>query len=79
MRAKMEFSLVNESAVRSLEEQLEQTLTLRWGSLRSWEGASRLPTTSNPSRPLSAREPIRSTTGETAIRSRGGWRPPFWI
>ena len=28
MRVKMEFSLVNESAVRSLEEQLEQNLTL---------------------------------------------------
>jgi putative transposase len=37
MRAKKELSLVNESAVRSLEEGMEQTLTLhRLGLLRSW-------------------------------------------
>jgi len=79
MIVKKELSLVNESAVRSLGESLEETFSIDRASLRSWEGAFKRAIPSNPSCPSSGRGPIWFTTGKTATSSNGGWQLPSWI
>jgi len=75
-----ELSLINESAARSLDEGLEETLTLHRLGLFKELGKS-LKTT-NCLESIMARDKARRQTkwitGKTVIKSRDGWLRHFW-
>ena len=72
-RCRQELRLLNVSAVASLDEGMEETLTLhRLGLFSGLGPASRPPTAWSPCCPRSLDGPARSAVGETATRSRDG-------
>ena len=69
----------NQSAAASLEEGIEETLTLhRLGVYGRWAVRSRRRTALNPSMLSSRNAARRSTTGRTPANASGGWRQPSW-